>query len=181
MNVKFTFKNFDPSDHLKEYATNRFEKLGKYLNSYEDAAIGVNMAVEKFRHNIEVIVSAENIHISAFERSEDMYSSVDMVLDKLEAQLRKMREKTKSRRKRDRINSVHHNVIAYPGDSFSGEKTIVASDSYTPKPMDIDEAAEQLGTLNCEFLVFRNSESDDINVIYKRKDGNFGLIDPGVE
>lgn len=177
MNISFTFKNFEPSDHLKGYAQKRFEKLGKFVSDSE-ADLQVNLLVDKFRHKADVILNADAIHISAYEDSEDMYSTIDMVLDKIEAQLRKMREKMKSRSRQGRGSKVQMNFLSYDEEAAAGP-TIVGTDSYEAKPMSVDEAAEQLNTLDNEFLVFLNAETEDVNVIYKRKNGDYGLIDPG--
>ncbi|MBG0789569.1 MAG: ribosome-associated translation inhibitor RaiA [Desulfovibrionaceae bacterium] len=178
MNISFTFKNFEPSDHLKGYAEKRFEKVAKYVSDSE-ADLQVNLLVDKYRHKADVILNSEGIHISAYEDSEDMYSTIDMVLDKLEAQLRKMREKQKSRVKKARGNKVMMNVISFQDLAQESAPRIVGTDEYVPKPMSIDEAAMQLDALDNEFLVFRNAETEGINVIYKRKNGDYGLIDPG--
>ena len=178
MNVTFNFKNFDPSDHLRQYARRRFEKLSKYLDS---ADLQVNLTVEKFRHMAEVILTGDNIHINANEETEDMYSTIDLVLDKLDVQIRRLREKSKDRRKGGKDKSVRMDFFTY-GQSETGERerVIVDSDKYEAKPMNVDEAAMQLESLQYEFLVFLNSESERVNVIYLRKNGDFGLIDPGM-
>ncbi len=181
MNISFTFKNFDPSDHLKTYANKRFGKLGKYVSHSDVADLQVNLMVEKFRQKAEVILKADSINLTALESSEDMYSSIDMVLDKIEAQLRRSREKMKGRNKKARGNkTVHMDDLTF-ADKESGDwtPTIVGRDSYEPKPMSIDEAAMQLDAKENDFLVFRNSDTEGINVIYKKKNGDFGLIDPG--
>lgn len=179
MNISFTFKNFEPSDHLKGYAEKRFEKVAKYVSDSE-ADLQVNLQVDKFRHKADVILNADSIHISAYEASEDMYSTVDMVLDKLEAQLRKMREKMKSRSKKGRGKKmVQMNVLSFADAPSEDPPTIIGTDEYVPKPMSVDEAAMQLDALENEFLVFRNAETEGVNVIYKRKNGDYGLIDPG--
>jgi putative sigma-54 modulation protein len=178
MNISFTFKNFEPSDHLKGYAQKRFEKVGKYVSDAE-ADLQVNLLVDKFRQRADVILNADSIHISAYEDSEDMYSTIDMVLDKLEAQLRRMREKIKARTKQARGNKVQMNFLSYENLAGDSGPTIVGTDAYEPKPMSVDEAALQLDTLENEFLVFLNAETEGVNVIYKRKNGDFGLIDPG--
>lgn len=177
MNISFTFKNFEPSDHLKGYAQKRFEKVAKYVSDSE-ADLQVNLLVDKFRHKADVILNADSIHISAYEDSEDMYSTVDMVLDKLEAQLRRMREKVKDRN-RGRGRQAQMNYLSYEDLAADSEPTIVGTDSYEPKPMSVEEAALQLDSLDNEFLVFLNAETDGVNVIYKRKNGDYGLIDPG--
>ena len=173
------FQELEPSDHLKGYAKKRFEKVARYISDAE-ADLQVNLLVEKFRHKADVILNSDHIHISAYESSEDMYSTIDMVLDKLEAQLRKMREKLKDRSKQARGNKmVQMNVLSYADMSESDAPRIVGTDEYEPKPMSVDEAAMQLDTLENEFLVFRNAETEGVNVIYKRKNGDYGLIDPG--
>ncbi len=178
MNISFTFKNFEPSDHLKGYAQKRFEKVGKFISDSE-ADLQVNLLVEKFRHKADVILNADAIHISAYEDSEDMYTTIDLVLDKLDAQLRRMREKQKNRSRQARGSKVQMNFLSYEDLAAEDGPTIVGTDTYEAKPMSVDEAAEQLNTLDNEFLVFLNAETDDVNVIYKRKNGDYGLIDPG--
>lgn len=178
MQIKYNFKNFEPSDHLKNYAATRFEKLFKYDRT-ENALLQVNLSVDKFRHKAEVTFIGDDLNISAVEESEDMYSSVDLVLDKLDVQVRKTRDKAKDHRRT--ANSVRMDVISF-ADSVVGPRvpTIEQSDSYPVKPMAVEEAAMQLDSLGYEFLVFQNAESERINVIYLRKSGDYGLIDPGM-
>ncbi len=177
MNIHFNFKNFEPSEHLKNYARTRFDKLSKY--GVGNAELQVNMSVEKHRQMAEVTLIGDSLHMSAFEESQDMYSTIDMVLDKLKAQVKKNRDKGSLHKKAGQ-DTVRLDVFSYSKADGRTERTIIESDSYTPKPMDVDEAAMQLENLGYEFLVFRNAESERINVIYLRKDGNFGLIDPGI-
>ena len=178
MNINFNFKNFEPSPHLKDYAESRFGKLEKYVSDSEEPEIVVNLCVEKFRQMVDVIVSADYIHLSAFEESEDMYSTIDMVLDKLEAQLRRMREKLKDKRRAGRGHSVRMDFFSL-GEEPGGLPVIRKTDKYEPKPMAVEEAAMQLDSLGYEFLVFLNADSEEVNVIYRRKNGEYGLIDPG--
>jgi len=181
MNIAFNFKNFDPSAHLKEYAEKRFEKLDKYLSNHDDSEVQVNLSVEKIRQMAEVIVSDDNLHLSANESSEDMYATIDMVLDKILAQMKRIREKQKSKRAaKAGTKSVRMDVISFVGEGHERAKNIVATDHFDPKPMDVEEAAMQLESLDYEFLVFLNAETARVNVIYRRNDREFGLIDPGV-
>jgi putative sigma-54 modulation protein len=177
MNIAFHFKNFEPSPGLREYAGKRFEKLAKYMPNSDNAEVIVTLLVEKTRQIADVIIDADAMHISAHERSDDMYSTIDMITDKLEAQVRKMREKMKDRRKAS-SSSVTMGVISFTDEGKV--HSIEESDKYNPKPMGVEEAAEQLVAMKYEFLVFLNSETERINVIYRRKNGDYGLIDPGV-
>jgi len=179
MNITFNFKNFEPSDHLRDYARKRFEKLAKYTTATEASELQANLAVEKTRQMADVIFLADNMHISAHEVSEDMYSTIDMILDKVEAQAKKFREKQKDRR-RQSAETVRMDVISISEDAAGSRvPTIIESDQYEPKPMAVEEAAMQLATLKFEFLVFINSETERPNVIYRLRNGDFGLIDPG--
>lgn len=181
MEIKFTFKNFEPSNHLKGYAQDRFEKITKYLPPDTAGELAVNLAVEKYRHMAEVLLVGKDLHISANTESDDMYTTIDLVLDKLEAQVRKTREKSKDHRRGQKGRSARVDVIAYiEGEGGKRERSITATDNYQPKPMSVDEAAMQLETMGNDFLVFLNAEIDRINVIYRRKSGDFGLIDPGM-
>lgn len=179
MNISFTFKNFEPSDHLKEYAASRFEKMAKFIGDTVETELQINLSVEKFRHKAEVVLTADTLHISAYEESEDMYSTIDQVLDKLEAQLKRMRERVKERRRSGTPRAARMDVISFTDEPGGRAPTIKGSDHFEPKPMDIDEAAMQLDSLKYEFLVFRNAETSRVNVIYRSKNGDFGLIDPG--
>ncbi|GAB1410808.1 ribosome-associated translation inhibitor RaiA [Desulfovibrionales bacterium] len=179
MRITFNFKNFDPSDHLRKYARERFGKLGKFITGTDDAELQVNLEVEKFRHIADVVLTGKNVHLSAREDSEDMYSTVDLVWDKLESQMRKQRDKDKSRRKG--AGAVRMDVIRFD-DAQTGTRkhSIEHTDHYEPKPMIVEEAALQLESSGHEFLVFLNAETERVNVIYRRKNEDFGLIDPGV-
>ena len=179
MRITFNFKNFDPSDHLRKYARDRFGKLAKFMAGTPDAELQVNLEVEKFRHIADIVLTGKNVHISAREDSEDMYSTVDLVWDKLEAQMRKVRDKDKSRRKG---GSDSPRMDAESSDEEGGARRpqIQKTDDFSPKPMIVEEAALQLESTDNEFLVFLNAENERVNVIYRRKTGDFGLIDPGV-
>jgi len=179
MNITYAFKNFDPSDHLKEYASSRFEKMGKFIGDTMETELQINLAVEKFRHQAEVILTADNLHISAYEESEDMYSTIDLVLEKLESQLKRMRERHKERRRAGTPRAARMDVISFTEESGAREPNIKETDNFEPKPMSVDEAAMQLESLKFEFLVFRNAETSRVNVLYRTKNGDFGLIDPG--
>ena len=173
MNIAFAFKNFEPSDHLKKYASRRFEKLGRFIHKTENVEMSVNLSVDKFRHKAEVQIAGDNFNLGATEQSEDMYATVDMVLDKLEAQIKKHSEKLKEKRR----NAGQ--TLEMP--SFEGrERSIIGEDKFVPKPMFLDEAAMQLEQITDEnLLVYLDAETNRVNVLYRRKDGDFGLIDAG--
>jgi putative sigma-54 modulation protein len=178
MNISFTFKNFEPSDHLRKYAQRRFEKLARFTQRAGHMEMAVVLVVDKFRHRVEVQLTGDGMSFSAVEQSSDMYSSVDMVLDKLETQLKKHTERVKEKRRGSRELDIE--IFNYRTEGEGGERVIVGEDKFEPKPMHVDEAAMQLEQRDDEFLVFLNAETEGINVIYRRKNGGFGLIAPGI-
>lgn len=180
MNIAMTFKNFEPSDHLRQYATRRFEKLGRFVHKAENVEMTVVLTVDKFRHKADVQFSGDNISVSAVEQSSDMYATVDMVLDKLEVQLKKNVERMKEKRRnasRGGEGAVHEGLPqAFEGGA--DDSRVIIEETVEPKPMFAEEAALQLEQRDDVVLIFLNAETERINVMYRRKQGGFGLIDP---
>ena len=177
MNIAFTFKNFEPSDHLKKYARRRFEKLGRFFGKASGLDVQVALSVDKFRHKCDVRVTGEGLQLAATEQTEEMYSSIDLVLDKLESQVKKHVSRIKEHHRQARNAKV--DVFTY---NLGGEEENVGqirgTERFEPKPMMLDEAVMQLDSIGSEFLVFLNGENQRINVIYRRRNGDYGLIDP---
>ncbi len=181
MQIDYNFKNFEPSDHLRDYANTRFEKLQKYMKRSDNAYLQINLEVEKFRQIAEAILSADDLHLSAQEETEDMYATIDLVLDKLEVQIKKLRDKQKNKRKGK--NTKYENISPFifsDMESTENEPNLVKVDDFQPKPMDVEEAIGQLEKSVYGFLVFFNADNNRVNVIYQRKNGDYGLIDPGM-
>jgi ribosomal subunit interface protein len=180
MNIALTFKNFEPSDHLRRYATRRFEKLNRFVHKAENVEMTVVLAVDKFRHKADVQLSGDGVSISAVEQSSDMYATVDMVLDKLEVQLKKHAERMKEKRRSGRASEPEIDYSVEPETSEGKDELVIVEENVEPKPMYAEEAALQLEQRDDVVLIFLNADIDRINVIYRRKQGGFGLIDPGV-
>jgi len=179
MEIKLNFKNFDPTEQLKQYVQDRFQKLEKYIKRSDSSVLQINFSVEKYRQNAEAILQADDLHLTAQEETEDMYATIDSVLDKLETQLRKERDKQKDKKRKGKNSKNPGLAEPYSTTLSSGARVDVEKvDNYEPKPIDIDEAVAQLETMDAHFLVFFNIANDRVNVIYRRKNGDFGLIDP---
>jgi putative sigma-54 modulation protein len=174
MQTSVTFKNLDPSDHIKSYVSDKLNRFDKYL--YNPAEANVVLSVEKFRHIAEINIIGDRLNINGKEETEDMYSAIDITLDKLEKQIKKNKEKVRERRsgKGKAKGPLIDEAIAVEEDSE--KQVIVKYIDY--KPMDTDEAIMQMELSNSNFLVFSNARSGMVNVIYRRKDGNYGLIQP---
>jgi putative sigma-54 modulation protein len=177
MQISVAFRNCDPSDHLKGYAENRMARLKKYLE--EPIEIHLVLSIQKFRHTVDAMISSNGFKIKAQEETGDLYSAIDMVQDKIEKQVKRHRDKVKDHKPEDKPK------LASPGTPAAEESEleeqgpqIIKAEGNFAKPMDVEEAAMQLKLSTSEFLVFTNSKTRLINVLYRRKDGNFGLIEP---
>ncbi len=171
MEINIVFRNIEPTDALKSYFEKKAKKLERiFRKEFEVKAV---LSTEKFRQLAEVIVNIGGNIIKAEESAEDMYSAIDLVLDKIDRQAKKYREKIKERK---HAHSYSDNNKVESGNLT--EKQIIKSENYVVKPLTIEEAAMQLDTLEQEFIVFRNAETNEINVLYKKRDGNYGWIEP---
>ena len=177
MDITVTFRHMEPTESLRTYAEEKISKINKYLDFPIEAHIV--LTVEKFRHMADVTLSLNGARIKGVEVTEDMYSAIDQVMDKIEKQVKKHLSKI---RKRRADNIKGEETLAFEeGEETSetgfGEPTI-ATEKLVAKPMDPEEAAMQLAMSQQDFLVFRNPRSNEINVLYKKRDGNLGLIEP---
>lgn len=173
MQTSVTFKSLDPSNALRVYAEEKLNRLDKYL--YNPGEASVVLTVEKFRHIAEINISAGRISINGKEETEDMYSAIDMVLDKLESQIKKSKEKIRDRRSgRSRAKGLPEAGEATDDDA--PRQVHIKNIDY--KPMDVDEAIMQMDLVDDIFLVFTNARTGRVNVLYRQADGNYGLIQP---
>ncbi len=173
MQIKVTYRHMEPSDRVRAYVEEKIGRLKKYL--VEPIEVNVVLTSEKFRYMAEATINSNGININASEETEDIYSSIDLLSDTLEAQIKKQLEK--SRRKK---LTLQEKVLSGASPTFSGteeDNPVVYTESYDPKPMDLEEAILRLNTSKRDFLVFTNSQHGRINVLYRRKDGNYGLIE----
>ena len=174
MQTSVTFKNLDPSDRLKSYVSDKLDRFDKYL--YNPAEASVVLSVEKFRHIAEINIIGDRLNIVGKEETEDMYAAIDMVLDKLEKQIKKNKQKIRDHRQGKGKSKSGGNRSRSTADEDLEARVMVKNIDY--KPMDVDEAVMQMDLINGNFLVFTNARSDQVNVLYRRKDGNYGLIQP---
>lgn len=166
MNINVTGRHIEITDNLKQYVIEKISKFEKYLGSTFDAAITLD--VEKYRHKADVLLKANSVAIQAESVTNEMYASIDDVVDKLERQVKKQKGKFTAQRKRSTKTSV---------EPVEVEKTpMIITEKLNKKPMSPEEAAMELEMLGNKFLVFTNASNNDINVIYKRTDGDYGLI-----
>ncbi len=166
----------EPSDALKSYAEEKLERIKKYID--EPVVAQVYLTVEKIRHIVEITINAKGISTKASEATNDMYAAIDAVIDKIERQLRRYKERLKGHKPSDGPErQVQKKIIAAEDMEKSQESVVIRTKTVSIKPMSVDEAVMQMDLLHKDFLVFTDAMSDSINVIYRRRDGNFGLIE----
>jgi putative sigma-54 modulation protein len=173
-------KNVDVTDSLKDYALQKLGKLDKHLN--DAARLELELQVEKnpsISQNqvAEATIWTKGPVLRARESSTDMKASIDLLVEKLERQARRYREK----RRRSAARGNHeHAVEAIPVVPDEETPVIVKTKQFAVKPMTPEEAVLQLELVGHDFFVFQNADTNDVNVVYRRRDGNYGLIEPQV-
>ena len=174
MRVIIAGKGMEVSDYLKEMVTKKVLKLQRYFG--EETEAHITMSIQKSRHIVEVTIPFDGIVLRGEEATGDMYASIDGVLKKLEKQIHKHRTALK---KRLHENAFQKDIYEF-NDEMEEEKipTIVRTKRFVVKPMDLQEAQMQLELLGHQFFVFRNAKTNEVNVLYKRQDGDLGLIEP---
>ncbi len=177
MDITVTFRHTEPIESLKAYAEEKVSKIKKYLDSSLEAHIV--LSVEKFRHQADVTLNVNGTWIKAVEETGDMYSAIDQVMDKIEKQVKRHLSKIRNHRAENlRKEDETHNEEADETATLSPEEKVIEVEKMAAKPIATEEAAMQLGLSKKDFLVFRNANSMEINVIFKKGGGNLGLIEP---
>jgi len=182
MNLMVTGRHMDVTDALKSYVEGGLLKIRNHFDKVIDA--NVVLSVEKHRHIAEISLHANGIRIHGRESSPDMYASVDAVLHKLDRQVRRYKDRINSHQPRISKEEIayHHEVIQpVDGAELADDENkhhVVMREKVPVKPMSVDEAVMQLELVDDRFLVFTNADTQQINVIYARDDGMYGLIEP---
>jgi putative sigma-54 modulation protein len=167
-------KNIDVTPGLKEAVESKLGKLERYFTP--DTEIHVTLSVQKERQKIEVTIPVKGGLIRSEEESNDMYVSIDLVEEIIERQLRKYKNKLIA--KHQEGGNIRQEFYDSEDTVTEGDIQIVKTKRFGIKPMYPEDACLQMELLGHDFFVFYNAESDEVNVVYKRKDGTYGLIEP---
>ncbi|HZK24041.1 MAG TPA: ribosome-associated translation inhibitor RaiA [Oscillospiraceae bacterium] len=170
-------KNIEVTEALKDYAEKKVSKIDKYF-AYDTEA-QVTLSVERGIHKVEVTVLINGMILRAEEKTNDMYASIDQVVDKLERQIAKY--KTRINRKSRQTGSLKA-MNELPAIEEEKDLFVVKNKRFVVKPMPVEEAILQMNLLGHDFFVFVNAENNhEINVVYRRHDGKYGLIEPALK
>jgi len=177
MKIIFKGKHIEVTDAMRNYIEKRLSKIERHFDHILEVI--VTLSVEKSRQIIEVTLQTNRALIRAEEETGDMYASIDKVADKLERQIKKYKEKYFQKPYPGTEKTGLANKEIDTGDNESDKiAKIVKTKRFAIKPMSVEEAAMQMDLLGHNFFVFANDSTNKVNVLYKRKDGNFGLIEP---
>ena len=175
MNLNFAGKNVEVTQALRDVTEKKLGKLDKYFQ--RDIVGNVTFSTEKNRKIIEVTINLPGTILRAEESSDDMYASIDKAVDILERQIRKYKTRLQKRYKNNETIRFE-NVQPLPVEEYNEKPTLVRKKKFILKPMSSEEAILQMELLRHNFFVYQDAETEEISVIYKRKDGNYGLIEP---
>jgi putative sigma-54 modulation protein len=179
--VNVTFRHMDASDALRAYAVEKVERVvSKYLKNAVEAHVILDQNRHRQHHLAEINIHASNFDISAHNENGDLYAAIDFAMDKVEAQVRKHKDRINDRKGR---TSLHEIATMIPVDVVSGHDDqgatkVIETETMQAKPLSVDDAVMQLELTHSEFLVFRNAATSAISVVYRRRDGHYGLIVP---
>ena len=163
------------TDAIKDYIDEKLEKIDKYFDN-NDFEAKVIVRVANNKQIIEVTIPTNKYTLRAEESNEDLYAAIDLVVDKLERQIRKNKTKLNDRYKKENYMDFNFDFIEEFEDKNEEEDLIVKRKNIDVKPMDEEEAILQMELLNHDFFMFKNIDEDCISVLYRRKDGKFGII-----
>ncbi|MFP2927958.1 ribosome hibernation-promoting factor, HPF/YfiA family [Pyxidicoccus sp. 3LG] len=215
MQFNITFRQFGASDSLKEYAREKVERVNRLLDRAGEAH--VVLSLERHLHHADITIHSGAWVLRGRDKSDDMYASIDLAMDKIERQLRRYRDKLKTHHGKERVHHrqdlvnqhrVRHAVFEMPPEvdelGAAGEAPslaavpeprpatvtpastqavpnaarVVRATHLTVKPLSVDDAVMQMNLMDNDFYVFHNVESDALCIVYRRKDGQYGLIEP---
>ncbi|MFO0752629.1 MAG: ribosome-associated translation inhibitor RaiA [Thermodesulfovibrionales bacterium] len=171
MNVIVNGRHLEITPALRSYSEEKIGKFEKYLSNITEAV--VTLSVEKYRHKAEVLLKVNGVLIQAEGVTGEVYSAIDEVVEKLEKQVKKYKEKAHAYRKGEKKSAGEPSAA-----TAEDRGRIIKHKKFDMKPMSSEEAVHQMELLDKDFFVFANDVTGHINVVYRRTDGNYGLIEP---
>lgn len=175
MKVLVIAKNTTATPALKEMMEKKLSKIKRYFNF--DVEARVKFSVQKEKQRVEVTIPFNGIILRAEEETEDMYKSIDLVVNKLERRIRKQRTKL-SKRSHESLRFPTYEDVGTKGDVVETNGKLVKTKKFVVKPMSVEEAVLQMELLGHNFFVYEDADANKVSVVYKRKDGDYGLLEP---
>ena len=174
MKITLRGKNIEITEAIEEKVSEKLSKLDKYFIVTENVEAKLLLRTYPYGQKIEVTIPTEYVLLRAEVVDQDLYNAIDLVIDKLEGQIRKY--KTRLNRK-SKDNKLAFNLASIEPLEEEEEDVLVKTKTITPKPMDMEEAIMQMELIGHSFFVYRDTETDAISIVYRRNDGDYGLIE----
>ena len=176
MKISVTFRSAEGENWQKEYVEERLKKLIKYIDNPVDAR--VILSVEKFRNTAEINLMANGLNINSREEEKDVHMAIDNAIEKIERQLKKRKEKIRGfKTNASRMEELGGGESPSEEDDESQESRVVETRNIVLKPMSIDDAVLEMETSKNRFVVYRDSSTENVAIIYRRDDGKFALME----
>ena len=184
MQLSITFRHMDASDFIREYARERVERVNRYIDRAGEAH--VVLWLERHLHNAEIQIQSGGLLLRGREKSEDLYASIDGAMEKIEKQLKRQKEKVKNHHSHRYVHHqeplMNHRRLRQNGAELDADDRIsrvITTNEFLAQRMAVEEAIMQMDLLNAPFYAFTNAVTQEMNVVYRRKDGHYGLIEAG--
>jgi len=180
MQVLITGRHMDMTEALQDYVKSKVERVGKYLENIKEA--DVTLSVEKYRHSAEVTIKANGITINGEEETDDMYSSIDLVMEKIERQVKKYKEKIRHHKPRQSLKESNMVMNVFASEEEEEESPsnlrLIKTKKLSIHTMSLDEAIMQMDLAGEDCFLFMNVASNSLSVIYRSKEDKLVLIEP---
>jgi len=181
MEINVRGKNIDVTPSLEEYVQKKLSKLDKFFE--ENVDVQVVLAVTRDEHVVEITALYNSLILRSEESTGDMYASIDSAVDKIEKQVVKFRKKMNQRLRQNNHRQISDHLASGEREDQKlseddEEPKVVRTKQFILKPMNVEEAILQMNLLGHDFFVFNSADTETVSVVYRRKDGNYGLIEP---
>ncbi len=174
MNISIRGSKLEITEAMKEYATEKLKKLEKYVENPESVNATVIVKIPNRLHKVEITIPLKTIILRAEEEKEDFYSAIDILIDKLERQIRKNKTRLQTKKIKEAKEFAFDYIASIPEEE---DKKVLKRKKIEAKPMDEEEAILQMELLGHQFYLYKDIQTNQIMVVYKRKDGNYGIIE----
>ncbi len=178
MEINIRGDKIEVTKAIQEYAKEKINRINKYIGDSEHIRASVLISVKGHNQKVEVTIPLKNVILRAEETRDDLYAAIDVVADKLERQIRKNKTKIQSKKMKDKLSKDFMlDAIELPEEQDNESYKIVKRKKVEVKPMSEEEAMIQMELLEHQFYIFKDAETNNIAVVYKRKEGDYGIIE----
>lgn len=174
MNISIRGSKIEITDAMRDYATEKLKKLEKYVENPKDINATVIVKIPNHLHKVEITIPMKSVILRVEEEKEDFYAAIDVLIDKLERQIRKNKTRLQTKKIKEAREFAFDYIDSIPEEE---DKKVLKRKKVEVKPMDEEEAILQMELLGHQFYLYRDIDTNQPTIVYKRKDGNYGIIE----